>query len=384
VQIGVPKETFAGERRVAMMPDAAARLVKVGAECLVEKGAGNGAMSSDAQYEAAGARIVDATALYQSADVVTRVQPPSLEEAGRLRSGTVLVGFLAPLSDFKLAQKLAEAGVTSLSMELVPRITRAQAMDALSSMSTISGYKAVLLAAQELPRFFPMLVTAAGTLPPARVFVLGAGVAGLQAIASARRLGAVVSAFDVRPAVKEQVQSLGATFVQVELAQQDTEDAGGYAKALSEEAHRREVELIGKTVREMDVVITTALVPGQRAPILITAEMVRAMKPGAVIVDLAAEAGGNCELTRPGERSVVGDVTILAPLNLPSTMPVHASQMYSRNVSSLVALLVKDGKPVVDMQDEIIRGCCLTHGGRIVHERTLALMEKEKSVTSDR
>jgi NAD(P) transhydrogenase subunit alpha len=316
--------------------------------------------------------------------VVPRVQPPRLVEAGRLRSGTVLVGFLAPLSDFKLAQKLAEAGVTSLSMELVPRITRAQAMDALSSMSTISGYKAVLLAAQELPRFFPMLVTAAGTLPPARVFVLGAGVAGLQAIASARRLGAVVSAFDVRPAVKEQVQSLGATFVQVELAQQDTEDAGGYAKALSEEAHRREVELIGKTVREMDVVITTALVPGQRAPILITAEMVRAMKPGAVIVDLAAEAGGNCELTRPGERSVVGDVTILAPLNLPSTMPVHASQMYSRNVSSLVALLVKDGKPVVDMQDEIIRGCCLTHGGRIVHERTLALMEKEKSVTSDR
>ena len=383
MQIGVPKETLPGERRVAMMPDATSRLVKAGAECLVESDAGNGAMARDAQYEAAGARIVDAAALYQAADVVTRVQPPSLEEAGRLRSGTVLVGFLAPLSDFKLAQKLAEGGVTSLSMELVPRITRAQAMDALSSMSTISGYKAVLLAAQELPRFFPMLVTAAGTLPPARVFVLGAGVAGLQAIASARRLGAVVSAFDVRPAVKEQVQSLGATFVQVELAQQDTEDAGGYAKALSEEAHRREVELIGKTVREMDVVITTALVPGQRAPILITAEMVRAMKPGAVIVDLAAEAGGNCELTRPGERSVVGDVTILAPLNLPSTMPVHASQMYSRNVSSLVALLVKDGKLVVDMQDEIIRGCCLTHGGRIVHERALGLMEKEKSVASD-
>ena len=381
MQIGVPKETLSGERRVAILPDAAARLVKAGAGCLVEAGAGDGALVSDAQYEAAGARILDASGLYQAADVVTRVQPPSLEEAGRLRSGTVLVGFLAPLSDFKLAQRLAEAGVTSLSMELVPRITRAQAMDALSSMSTISGYKAVLLAAQELPRFFPMLITAAGTLPPARVFVLGAGVAGLQAIASSRRLGAVVSAFDVRPAVKEQVQSLGATFVQVELQQQDTEDAGGYAKALSEEAHRREVELIAKTVREMDVVITTALIPGQRAPILITAEMVRAMKPGAVIVDLAAEAGGNCELSRPGERTVVGGVTILAPLNLPTTMPVHASQMYSRNISSLVALLMKDGKLVVDMQDEIIRGCCLTHGGRIVHERTRALMEKAAGAT---
>ena len=360
---------------MALVPDALTRLGKSGLEFLVERGAGTGAMSADDSYEKVGARIVDVETLYAESEVVVKVAPPMQDEVRRLRSGQVLIGFLAPLADLELAQALAASGATCFSMELVPRITRAQAMDALSSMSSIAGYKAALLAAERLPRFFPMLVTAAGTLAPARALILGAGVAGLQAIATARRIGAVVTAFDVRPAVKEQVQSLGATFLQIEMPQQDTQDAGGYAKALSEEAHRREVELLSKAVREMDVVITTALVPGQRAPILVTEDMVRSMKPGAVIVDLAAEAGGNCALTRPGEDVVAHGVTILAPLNLPSTMPVHASQMYARNISSFLQNMIKDGKLVLDMQDEILRGSCLTHAGQIVAERTRALVE---------
>jgi len=375
MRIGVPRETRPGEQRVALVPDALTRLGKSGLEFLVERGAGTGAMSADDSYEKVGARIVDVETLYAESEVVVKVAPPMQDEVRRLRSGQVLIGFLAPLADLELAKALAASGATCFSMELVPRITRAQAMDALSSMSSIAGYKAALLAAERLPRFFPMLVTAAGTLAPARALILGAGVAGLQAIATARRIGAVVTAFDVRPAVKEQVQSLGATFLQIEMPQQDTQDAGGYAKALSEEAHRREVELLSKAVREMDVVITTALVPGQRAPILVTEDMVRSMKPGAVIVDLAAEAGGNCALTRPGEDVVAHGVTILAPLNLPSTMPVHASQMYARNISSFLQNMIKDGKLVLDMQDEILRGSCLTHAGQITAERTRALVE---------
>jgi NAD(P) transhydrogenase subunit alpha len=357
-----------------------ARLVKSGLEILVESGAGAGILSIDSDYESVGARVVDAATLYAESDAVLKVQPPTLDEVQQLRRGQVLIGFLSPLGDLKLAQKLAEGGVTSFAMEIVPRITRAQPMDALSSMSTVAGYKAVLLAAEALPRFFPMLVTAAGTLRPARALILGAGVAGLQAIASARRIGAVVSAFDVRPVVKEQVESLGASFLQIEMPQEDTEDAGGYAKELSEEAHRREVELIGKTVKDVDVVITTALIPGKAAPILITEEMVHGMKPGAVIVDLAAEQGGNCALTRPGETVVAERVTILAPLNLPSTMPDHASQMYSRNISSLLNHLVQEKELALDWEDEITSGSCLTHDGKIVNERTRALVETSGGV----
>lgn len=379
MKIGVPKETLPDESRVALVPDVVSRLVKTGLEIVVESGAGLAAHATDSAYEAGGAAVVDGDTLFAESTVVLKVAPPTLEEVDRLRRDIVLIGFLDPLGDLKLARKLADAGVTSFSMELVPRITRAQPMDALSAMSTIAGYKAVLLAAEAAPRFFPMLVTAAGTLPPARAFVLGAGVAGLQAIASARRIGAVVSAFDVRPAVKEQVESLGATFLKIEMPQEDTEDAGGYAKELSEEAHRREVELVGNAVREMDVVITTALVPGRRAPLLITEEMVRSMKPGAVIVDLAAEQGGNCALTRPGERTLVDGVTILAPLNLPATMPVHASQMYSRTISSLLNHLVHEGELRLDWEDEITKGSCLTHDGSIVSERTRSLVESQAS-----
>ncbi len=379
MKIGVPKETLPGENRVALLPDAVSRLAKSGLEVLVESGAGLAAHASDSDYEEAGAQVVDGDTLYADAATILKVAPPTLDEVDRLRSGVVLIGFLNPLGDLKLAQKLAQAGVTAFSMELVPRITRAQPMDALSSMSTIAGYKAVLMAADTSPRFFPMLVTAAGTLAPARAFVLGAGVAGLQAIASARRIGAVVSAFDVRPVVKEQVESLGASFLQIEMPEEDTEDAGGYAKELSEEAHRREVELVANAVREMDVVITTALIPGRPAPILITEEMVRSMKPGAVIVDLAAEQGGNCALTKPGEHVVVEGVTILGPLNLPAAMPVHASQMYARNISSLLNHLVEEGELKLDWDDEITVGSCLTHDGKIASERTRALVESQAS-----
>jgi len=375
MRVGIAKESRPGERRVAMVPDTLARMAKSGLEFLVERGAGAGSWFDDASFEKVGARLVDRDQIYADSDIVVKVAPPTLDEARRLRAGQVLIGFLAPLADLELASALAASGATCFSMELVPRITRAQAMDALSSMSSIAGYKASLLAASRLPRFFPMLVTAAGTLTPARALILGAGVAGLQAIATVRRIGAVVSAFDVRPAVREQVQSLGATFLQIEMPQQDTEDAGGYAKALSEEAHRREVELLSKAVRDMDVVITTALVPGQRAPILITEDMVRSMKPGAVIVDLAAEAGGNCALTRADEEVVVNGVTILGPLNLPSTMSVHASQMYARNIMSFLQNMIKDGKLALDMQDEILRGSCLAHAGQIASERTRAMVE---------
>ncbi|HUF27082.1 MAG TPA: Re/Si-specific NAD(P)(+) transhydrogenase subunit alpha [Gemmatimonadaceae bacterium] len=380
MRIGVPGETAAGERRVALVPETVEKLIRQGVSVSVERGAGTGAFIADAAYEAAGAQIApDTRALYESADLVVRIHRPAshpvlgVDEADLLREGSALIAMLWPLQHPELAARLAERKITAFSMDAIPRIARAQALDVLSSMSTVAGYRAVLFAAHNLPRFFPLLMTAAGTVSPARVFIIGAGVAGLQAIATARRLGAVVEAFDTRAAVKEQVQSLGAMFVEAEIGAGDAEDKSGYATALSEDAHRRELELIGGRVREADVVVTTALIPGQRAPLLITAAMVEAMKPGSVIVDLAGEFGGNCELSVPGETAVVHAVTIHAPLNLPATMPVHASQMYSRNIAAFLALLVKDGEMVVNFEDQIIRDACITHEGRIVHERTREL-----------
>lgn len=367
MRIGVPRETVPGERRVALVPETVQKLIKGGNEVIVERGAGTEAAFPDASYESAGATIVpDAF----DAELVVKVQKPTEEEIGKLRSGSALIAFLQPLVDPKLARTLAERGVTALSMDAIPRITRAQPMDALSSQATVAGYKAVLLASATLPKFLPMLTTAAGTIAPARAFVIGAGVAGLQAIATARRLGAIVQAFDTRPVVKEQVQSLGAKFLEIDLGESG-EGAGGYAKELSEEAHRKEVELLAKAVRENDIVITTAAIPGRRAPVLITADMVRDMKPGAVIVDLAAETGGNCELTEPGKTVNADGVTIIGTLNLPSTMPFHASQMYSRNIASLLALLIsKEGQLKLDWNDEVVKGTVITHEGEVVHEGT--------------
>ena len=369
MKIGVPRETMPGERRVALVPETVARLAKLGNAVVVERGAGEGASFTDRAYEDAGAKLVDDAF---DAELVAKVQKPSGDEVARLRAGAVLVAFLQPLANLHLARALAERGVTAFSMDAIPRISRAQSMDALSSQATVAGYKAVLMAASSLPRFLPMLTTAAGTIAPAKAFVIGAGVAGLQAIATARRLGAVVEAFDTRPVVKEQVQSLGARFLEIDLGEQG-EGAGGYAKELSEEAHRKEVELLAKAVRENDIVITTAAIPGRPAPKLITEEMVRAMKPGSVIVDLAAETGGNCEITEPGTTVAKHGVTIHGTLNVPSTMPFHASQMYSRNVASLLSLLLKDAQLRLDWNDEVVKGTCVTHDGRIVHEGTAKL-----------
>jgi NAD(P) transhydrogenase subunit alpha len=365
MKIAVPKETLPNERRVALVPDAVASLVKAGLEVRVESGAGASAYFADADYEKAGAKIVADTArLFAEADVVLKVQKPTEKEVAMMREGAALIAFLQPSSSAGLLQRLAERKITAFSMELIPRITRAQKMDALSSQASIAGYKAVLIAAASLGKYLPMLTTAAGTITPAKVFVLGAGVAGLQAIATARRLGAVVYSFDVRPAVKEQVESLGAKFLQVELAETDTQDKGGYAKQLSEESHRREMELLAKHMREMDVVITTAAIPGKRAPLLITKEMVATMRPGSVIVDLAAESGGNCELTEAGKEVVKNGVVIHGTLNIPSTVPTHASQLYARNVTALLLNMVKDGKLTLDFTDEITKGCCVTNEGK--------------------
>jgi len=366
MKIGVPKETAPGERRVALVPETVSRLAKSGNTVVVERGAGEASSFPDRLYADAGAAIGDPYAT----ELVVKVQKPSDDELARLREGTVLVAFLQPLTQHDLVRELARRRVTALSMDAIPRITRAQPMDALSSQATVAGYKAVVLAAAALPKFFPMLTTAAGTIAPAKAFVIGAGVAGLQAIATARRLGAVVEAFDTRPIVKEQVQSLGAKFLEVDLGETG-EGTGGYAKELSEEAHRKEVELLAKAVKENDIVITTAAIPGRPAPKLITADMVRSMRPGSVIVDLAAETGGNCELTRPGEVSVVDGVRIDGTTNLPSTMPYHASQMYSRNVASLLGLmLAKDGTLRVDMNDDVVKGTVITKDGEVVHEAT--------------
>ncbi|MEK7285611.1 MAG: Re/Si-specific NAD(P)(+) transhydrogenase subunit alpha [Chloroflexota bacterium] len=370
MRIGVPRESVPGERRVALVPETVGRLAKQNNEVVIERGAGVEASFPDSAYEQAGARIVDDA---YDAELVVKVQRPSADEVGKLRKGSVLIGFLQPLQDPRYAATLAERGVVALSMDAIPRITRAQPMDALSSQATVAGYKAVILAAERLPKFLPMLTTAAGTIAPAKAFVIGAGVAGLQAIATARRLGAVVEAFDTRPVVKEQVQSLGAKFLEVDLGESG-EGAGGYAKELSEEAHRKEVELLAKAVRENDIVITTAASPGRRAPVLITKDMVPTMRPGSVIVDLAAETGGNCELTEPGRVIERDGVTIIGTTNLPSTMPYHASQMYSRNIASLLALFLKDGRLAFDWNDDVIKGTVITNDGRVVHEGTRKLL----------
>jgi proton-translocating NAD(P)+ transhydrogenase subunit alpha len=355
MRVGVPAESAPGEQRVALVPEVVARLVPGGFEVVVERGAGVAASFPDAAYEDAGARIGPDP---WDADAVVKVQTPSAGEAARLREGQVLIGFLQPLTDREGIERLAARGVTAFAMESIPRITRAQPMDALSSQATVSGYKATLLAAERLPKFFPMLITAAGTVAPAKALVLGAGVAGLQAIATARRLGAVVTGFDVRPVVREQIESLGANWLDLGVVGEET--AGGYAQELSEEQQRQQQEELEARLPEFDVVITTALIPGRPAPRLIPAAAVAAMRPGSVIVDLAAEAGGNCELTSPGEIVEREGVTIVGLTNLPSTMPYHASQLYARNVSALLHHLAPEGELVLDFEDEITAGACVT------------------------
>lgn len=378
--IGVPKEVAPGEERVSLIPDTVTKLLTSGVEILVETGAGEGSFISDDEYAAAGATIApDARSLYERAQLVLKVQAPLREgptgdEVALMQPGTALVSFLAPLVHHDLVKSLAERGVTTFAMDAVPRITRAQSMDALSAMSTIGGYKAVLLAADRLPKFFPLLMTAAGTIVPAKVLIIGAGVAGLQAIATARRLGAVVEAYDARPVVKEQVESLGAKFVEIDTGSKDAEAAGGYARAATEEELRLQQEGLNRHVAKSDVVITTALVPGRPAPRLIPASAVEEMRTGSVIVDLAGEAGGNCELTVPGETVVREGVTIFSPLNIPSLMPVHASQMYARVVQNFLGLLIQDGKIDVNLDDAIIKGMCITRDGEIIQEQTRQVM----------
>ncbi|MDX2193721.1 MAG: Re/Si-specific NAD(P)(+) transhydrogenase subunit alpha [Gemmatimonadales bacterium] len=361
MRIGVPKESAEGERRVALVPEVVQKLVKGGAEVVVERGAGTSAGFPDEQFAAAGATVVGHAGEALAADVVTKVQKPTAAEAAQLKAGTVLVSLLPVHTSRELVEQLAAARVTALGLELVPRITRAQSMDVLSSQATVAGYKAVLLAAGTLPRFLPMLTTAAGSIAPARAFILGAGVAGLQAIATARRLGAVVSAFDVRAAAREQVASLGAKFI--EIPEIDASGAGGYAKELADDQQRRVLETVAGPLKEMDLVVTTAQIPGKPAPRLITAEMVATMKPGSVIVDLAAESGGNCQLTRAGEAVVADGVTILGPVNLPATLPYHASAMFAKNVQTLLQHLTKENAIVIDLADEITGAMTITHAG---------------------
>src|SRR6266851_2650964 len=378
MKVGIPRETWPGENRVALIPSAAAALKKNGLDVVVEQDAGVAAGFPSSAYQQAGATVATRDAVFSTADIILQVRsvPP---DTGRMRKGQVIIGFADPLGAPDAIRVLAQAGVIAFSMELMPRITRAQSMDALSSMATIAGYKGVLMAADHLPRMFPMLMTAAGTLTAARAFIVGVGVAGLQAIATARRLGARVEAYDVRPAVKEQVQSLGARFVEMPLETADSEDTGGYAKAQDESFYRRQRELMLKVVGGSDVVITTALIPGKKAPILVTAEMVEGMAPGSVVVDLAAERGGNCELTRPDEVVVHKGVTILGPSNPPALVPNHASQMYSKNITTFLShLLGKDGakKPSLelDLSDEITRETLLTRDGDVVHARVKDLL----------
>lgn len=381
ITVGVPTETYPGERRVAVTPKACDALKKLGATILVEHGAGGAAGFTDSQFEARGAQLASREAIFREAQILAMVRTlganpkEGLYDLGMLRPGQILIGFGEPLTALKEARDLAEHGVTCLAMELVPRITRAQSMDALSSMATIAGYEGVLLAATHLRKMFPMLMTAAGTITPARVFVLGAGVAGLQAIATAKRLGAVVSAYDVRAAVKEQVESVGAKFVVLDVGG-NAEGSGGYAKAMDEEFYRKQREAMTNVIREQDVVITTAAVPGKKAPILVTAAMVEAMAPGSVVVDIAAERGGNCEVTRPGETVDHHGVTVLGPLNLASSIPYDASLMYSSNIASFLKLMVKDGVLTLNREDEIIRESMVCHEGQIVNARINELLNQ--------
>jgi NAD(P) transhydrogenase subunit alpha len=378
--LGTPRETFPQERRVALIPRQCEVLKKAGLEVIIEQSAGVAAGFPDEMYVARGARIGSREDVFREADVIAQVRCLGANpEIGRsdiplMRPGQTLIGFGEPLTALRECSDLAAAGVSLLALELIPRITRAQSMDALSSMATIAGYRAVLLGASQLPKMFPMLMTAAGTITPAKVFVLGAGVAGLQAIATARRLGAVVCAYDVRPAVKEQVESVGAKFIVLDVDAKASEDKGGYAKAMDEEFYRRQRELLTEILREQDVVITTAAVPGRKSPILITAEMASAMPPGSVIVDIAAERGGNCELTVPGETVVHNNVTILGPLNIPSMIPNHASQMLSANITAVAKLLLREGNISLNLEDEIIRESLVTHEGKVVHPRVAELL----------
>ncbi len=374
--VGVPKETFPGERRVALVPVIVPNLLKAGFQVLVEAGAGMSAGYPDAEYEAKGAKLAASRGeVFKSADVIVQVlsfgsnDATGKDDLPLFRPDQTVVGFHRPFGSIEAAQQLAATRVTSFSVELMPRITRAQSMDALSSMATICGYKAVLLAADRLPRMFPMLTTAAGTITPARVFIIGAGVAGLQAISTARRLGAVASAYDLRPAAKEQVQSLGGRFVELPIEAKDAQDARGYARQQDETFFQRQRELLGNVVAESDVVITAAVVPGKKPPVLVTAEMVKRMAPGSVIVDLASERGGNCELTKSGQRVIEHGVTLIGYINVASTVPYHASQMYARNLTAFLLHLGKEGKLQIDLEDEITRDTLLTRGGEVVNRR---------------
>ena len=384
MKIGVPREIADGEGRVSLTPDTVGRLVKDGMEVFVESGAGREALISDQAYQAAGATIVDgAESLYGPVDVSLKVHAPiengavGRHEADMMREGSHLIALLQPLNSPDLVRRLAGQGVNSFSMDSIPRVARAQSMDALSSMASLSGYKAVLIAANALGKIFPMMITAAGTLAPAKGLVLGAGVAGLQAIATARRRGAVMSGYDVQSVVKEQIQSLGATFIEPEKTMVAAEGAGGYAVELAEEAQRVGRDLIHRHINDMDFVISTAAVPGRRAPLLITKEMVVDMRLGSVIVDIAAETGGNCELTRPGENIVEHGIQICGPVNLPSMLPTHSSQLYSRNIFNFLSHLVDQGQVRVDFEDEITKACCITYQGEVVHEASLEAMRAE-------
>ncbi|NJK77171.1 MAG: Re/Si-specific NAD(P)(+) transhydrogenase subunit alpha [Microcoleus sp. SU_5_6] len=382
MKLAIAKEIEAGERRVALVPDAVAKLVKQGVEVWVEAGAGGKSFFSDLAYEQAGAQIVaDTATLWGEADVVVKIGALQESEVHQLREGGVFIGFLNPLGNPGLVQRLADRKVTAFSMEMIPRTSRAQSMDALSSQANVAGYKAVLIAACALPKYFPMLTTAAGTIRPAKILVMGVGVAGLQAIATARRLGAVVEAFDIRPETKEQVQSLGAKFVDVEL-KEETVAAGGYAKELSEAAKEYTRQVLTQHVSAADAVITTAQVPGRKAPILVTREMVSQMKPGSVIVDLAAEQGGNCECSEAGKDVEWNGVNVIGPINLPSSMPVHASETYSKNISSLLQLMVKDKELNLNFEDDIIAGACVAHNGEVSNERVRDALTAEASAVN--
>jgi NAD(P) transhydrogenase subunit alpha len=373
--VGVPKETAALERRVSIVPEMVSKL-GAGVTVTVQRGAGESAGFLDSDYTAAGATLAaDQKELYANADVVLKVTPPTPEEAALVKEGATTISFLYPVANLETVKKLVARKATSFAMELIPRISRAQPMDALSSQANIAGYKAVLLAADTVPKMFPLMMTAAGTISPAKVFILGAGVAGLQAIATARRLGALVEGYDVRPVVKEQVMSLGAKFAEMPVEAKDAQDAGGYAKAMGEEFTKKQQEFLAQRAKTADVVITTALIPGARAPILITEEAVKGMRPGSVIVDLASEAKGNCAITEPGKTVVKYGVTIHGPLNLPSTMAPEASRLYSKNISGLLQLLLKDGKLTIDPKDDVIKGAMVINAGQVVHPPTMKAID---------